>query len=105
MKKAFWGPAKYQPQFLVLDLLGPRQRHLVFPDLCEDFGRRQWRCTRFSLPLYGVSVEMFCVFALSSPFHVFSLVFSFPQGCVVGEGTSQRASSFHFTFKHLGLSE
>lgn len=40
MKKAFWGPVKYQPWLLPIDLLGPQETHLVVPDPCGKFGTR-----------------------------------------------------------------
>lgn len=62
MKKAFWGPVKYQLPLLAVDLLGLQKRHLVFPNPLEDFGKRLWSWTCFLFALVpGVPSTVLCV--------------------------------------------
>lgn len=95
MKKAFWGPVKNQLQFLAVDLLGPRKRHLIFPDHFEDFGRSSGRVPVFSLLLH-VELLLRCFVHLCSDFFMSHLEF----GIVLSSGLSDGcrghvASSFH----------
>lgn len=81
MKKAFWGPVKYQLQLLTVDLLGPPETHLV-PDPSRNFGKRQQSAPMASLPLH-FEFPMRCfvcpcspVGFLISPFHILGMLSS-----------------------------
>lgn len=67
MKKAFWGPVKYQLQLLTIHLLGPQETHLVVADPCGNFGRRQGSTCMPFLPSH-FEFRLRCFVCPCSPF-------------------------------------